>query len=50
VEKSTEEILQKHGIEIVARKVGGHESRSATLDTATGTLWYSENSGVEKVL
>lgn len=27
-----------------------HENRSATLDTETGTLWYSENGGVEKAL
>jgi len=50
VEKSVEDVLGKYKIEITARKVGGHESRSATLDTATGTLWYSENSGVEKAL
>ena len=50
VEKSIEEILEKHGIEIVAKRVGGKENRSAILDTATGTLWYSENNGVEKAL
>lgn len=50
VEKSVEEVLQKHGIEIVAKRVGGHANRSVTLDTATGVLWYSENGGVEKAL
>jgi len=50
VTKSVEEVLGKYGIEIIVRKVGGHESRSVTLDTATGTLWYTENSGVEKAL
>lgn len=50
VEKSVEEVLQKYGIEIIARKTGGHECRSVILDVSTGTLWYSENSGVEKAL
>lgn len=50
VEKSVEETLAKHGIEITAKRVGGHANRSATLDTATGTLWYSENGGAEKAL
>ena len=50
VEKSVEELLEKHGIEIVAKRVGGQENRSTILDTATGTLWYSENGGVEKAL
>jgi chemotaxis protein CheD len=48
--KSCQDILYKHGIEIVAENVGGRESRNATLDTATGTLWYNIGSGVEKVL
>lgn len=50
VVKSIEEILEKHDIEIVAKCVGGQENRSATLDIATGTLWYSENGGAEKAL
>jgi chemotaxis protein CheD len=50
VEKSVEEILKKHNIEVVARRIGGNVSRTATLDVDTGTLWYSENSGIEHVL
>lgn len=50
VVKSIEEMLEKHGIEIVAKRVGGHENRNVILDTATGTLWYSENGGAEKAL
>lgn len=50
VVKSCQDILYKHGIEITAQRVGGRENRAAVLDVATGTLWYSENGGVEKVL
>lgn len=50
VVKSCQDILYKHGIEIVAQRVGGRENRSAILDVATGTLWYNENGGVEKAL
>ncbi len=50
VVSSVEELLEKHGIEIVAKRVGGRENRSAILDTATGILWYSESGGVEKAL
>jgi chemotaxis protein CheD len=47
---SVEEILEKRGIEIVARRVGGGESRTATLDIATGTLWCTENGGLERII
>lgn len=48
--KSCQDILYKYGIEIVAQRIGGRENRSVILDTATGTLWYSENGGVERAL
>jgi chemotaxis protein CheD len=50
VEKSIEDILVKIGIEVIAKRIGGNVSRSATLDITTGTLWYSENNGIEKAL
>jgi chemotaxis protein CheD len=50
VEKSVEDILAKAGIEVVARRIGGSASRTATLDVDTGTLWYSENSEKERIL
>ena len=50
VVKAVEEILRKSGIEIVAQKIRGYEYRTATLDVATGTLWYSEGNGLEKAL
>lgn len=50
VVKSCQDILYKHGIEITAQRIGGHENRSVILDTGTGVLWYSENGGAEKAL
>jgi chemotaxis protein CheD len=50
VEISVEEILAKSGVEITARRIGGRASRTVTLDIATGILWYTENSGIEKAL
>lgn len=48
--ESCRELLYKHGIEIVAQRVGGRANRNATLDVATGTLWYQEGGGAEKAL
>jgi chemotaxis protein CheD len=50
VVKSCQDALCKHGVEITARRIGGNASRTATLDAATGILWYTENSGMEKAL
>jgi chemotaxis protein CheD len=50
VQQSVDQILEKHGIEVSARRVGGHEVRSATLDIATGVVWYTENNGAENAL
>jgi len=50
VQGAIENILEKHGVEIVAKRVGGTINRAATLDVATGTLWYMEGGGVEKAL
>jgi chemotaxis protein CheD len=50
VERAIEEILFNQGIEIVAKRVGGRLNRIAMLDTCTGTLWYAEADGIEKVL
>jgi chemotaxis protein CheD len=50
VEKSVEEELAKSELEITGRRIGGNASRTATLDMATGILWYTENNGVDKAL
>jgi chemotaxis protein CheD len=50
VSTSCQDILAKHGIEILAKRIGGHENRHVILDTATGVLWYGEGGGIERVL
>jgi chemotaxis protein CheD len=50
VKKSVEEELAKLSIEVTAHRTGGCISRTATLDTGTGALWYSEDGGVEMAL
>jgi chemotaxis protein CheD len=47
---SIDPLLTKYGVNIVAKRVGGRVHRSATLDTSTGILWYSENNSIEHAL
>ena len=46
--KAVESKLEEMGIEVLARRLGGYERRSATLDTSTGVVWVSEGEEKDK--
>jgi chemotaxis protein CheD len=48
--ESVEDTLKCEGIEITGRRLGGNVCRTSILDIATGTLWYTEDNGEERVL
>ena len=47
---SISRILKEKGIKITAQAVGGFVRRSASLDTETGCVYYTEAGGPEKLL
>lgn len=48
--KTIEHKLKKMSIEVLARRLGGYERRSVTLDTSTGVVWVSEGEEKEKLI
>ncbi len=46
--KTVEHKLKEMSIEVLARRLGGYERRSATLDTSTGVVWVSEGEEKDK--
>jgi chemotaxis protein CheD len=42
--------LKQYRIPLKGKRIGGTVNRSARLDTSTGALWYTEESGPEKAL
>jgi chemotaxis protein CheD len=50
VSESVKEQLRRFNIPLMGERIGGRVNRSARLDVSTGILWYTEASGLEKVL
>jgi chemotaxis protein CheD len=50
VSDAVKQQLKEFNIPLVGERIEGTVNRSARLDTGTGVLWYTEASGVEKVL
>ncbi len=46
--RTVENKLKEMGIEVLARRLGGYERRSATLDMNTGVVWVSEGEEKDK--
>ncbi len=46
--KTVEHKLKEMSIEVLARRLGGYERRSVTLDNSTGVVWVSEGGEKEK--